>query len=559
MSFAFVCSCVFWVGCASVQKAAAPNQDAEAEAYSQFIAGVILERQGKVEAALEKYQRAADLLPDSYELNRRLLDAYVDNHDLVNAEKTCRRLLAKNEQNVHLWIILGLISQEQGNEEEAAIAFEKALELNPQRRIEYEWLVEAGEKSRDWVTIIQVFEKLVELAPEDPEWHARLALQLSRINDNEGARTHFEKALELDPRRNEIRLQLGLVYLQLDQSEAAVRILREFLEKDPGNERGAEFLAAALARTGDYAGAAERLAAIENARREDPSLHLEYVYTLLRAGQARTAADLDAPEGTPVLSTLFKAIALKAANEPYRPLLDTLDSVESDIDQETSGAFGSMLFLFGEKDAGDYFASTLTALRDEGVNSKHLDITLARVYMTRDQHTEAEAVLAKIVEAHPDDKYPHLYLSTIYDQLDRFRDAERHLKKLLELAPEDPEPMNNLAYLYAERDMRLDEAEKLLKRALELRPNNGYYLDSLGWVYYRRGQADKAIEHIRRAIVAMDHDDAILRDHLGDAYLLKGDVKRAVSEWKRARRLDPKLEGVQEKIDKHSKRLEKDS
>lgn len=27
---------------------------------------------------------------------------------------------------------------------------------------------------------------------------------------------------------------------------------------------------------------------------------------------------------------------------------------------------------------------------------------------------------------------------------------------------------------------------------------------------------------------------------------MKGDVKRAVSEWRRARRLDPKLEGVQE-------------
>ena len=76
-------------------------------------------------------------------------------------------------------------------------------------------------------------------------------------------------------------------------------------------------------------------------------------------------------------------------------------------------------------------------------------------------------------------------------------------------------------------------------------------------MYYRRGNADKAIEYIRRAIVAMDHDDAILRDHLGDAYLMKGDKKRAVSEWRRARRLDPKLDGVQEKIDKHLKKLGK--
>jgi predicted negative regulator of RcsB-dependent stress response len=49
----------------------------------------------------------------------------------------------------------------------------------------------------------------------------------------------------------------------------------------------------------------------------------------------------------------------------------------------------------------------------------------------------------------------------------------------------------------------------------------------------------------------METDDAVLRDHLGDAYLLKGDVARAREEWQRARRLDPDLTGIQEKLDQH--------
>lgn len=534
-----------------------PAADNEADAYTHFLAGVILERQGKSEAAIDEYQKAADLMPESYELNWRLLRAYIDSSEYAKAQRTCERLLKVDDDNVRLWIVMGTIHQELGNQEGASEAFQRALALNPQNEEEFGWLVDAGDRSMDWVTAIQVLEKLVELTPGKAEWQAALGMHLSRINDGEGARKAFEKALQLKPDMNEIRLQLGLACLQLDANQAAVDNLRAYLQATPDSARGGELLAGALCRMGQYADAVTELAKFEAAREQDAGLNLEFMYALLRAGQARTAADITSPEGTPILSTLFKALARKHAGDPYRPLLDTLDEIDGDIDEECGGMLGTLFFFFGEKDAGEFFVSEMNALREEGVSSMRVDIVLARAYMTMDRYAEAEAVLAKVAEAHPDEKFPHLYLSTVYDELDRFRDAERHLKRCLELNPEDAEAMNNLAYLYAERDTRLDEAEKLLKRALEITPNSGYYLDSLGWVYYRRGDADKAIEYIRRAIVAMDHDDAILRDHLGDAYLLKGDKKRAVSEWRRARRLDPKLEGVQEKIDKFEKKLEK--
>ena len=531
--------------------------DSEAEAYTHFLAGVILEREGKTEAAVDEYQKAADLLPNSYELNWRLLKTYIDSTEYAKAEKTCARLLKADSDNVRLWIVMGTIQQELGNQEGATEAFEKALALNPQHEEEFGWLIDAGDRSMDWVTSIEVLEKLVELTPDKAEWQAALGLHLSRINDGAGARKAFEKALQLKPDLNEVRPQLGLAYLQLNENHAAIDTLRAYLDKSPGSAHVGEMLAGALGRTGQYEASAATIAKFDEARQQDPGLNIEYIYTLLRAGQARAAADLTAPEGSPILSTLFRAIARKHAGDPYRPLLDTLDTVEGDIDQECSDALGAMLFFFGEKDAGEYLASELKALRDEGVSSMRVDLVLARVYMSLDRYADAEAVLAKVAEAHPDEKYPHLYLSTVYDELKRFRDAEHQLKRCLELNPEDAEAMNNLAYIYAERDTKLDEAEKLLKRAIEITPSSGYYLDSLGWVYFRRGNADKAIEYIRRAIAAMDHDDAILRDHLGDAYLLKGDVRRAVAEWRRARRLDPKLEGVQEKIDKHGKKAEK--
>lgn len=75
-------------------------------------------------------------------------------------------------------------------------------------------------------------------------------------------------------------------------------------------------LAGALCRRGQYAAAVDELAKLEDARAEDAGLNLEYIYALLRAGQARTAADLKAPEGTPILSTLFTALAREHAGDP---------------------------------------------------------------------------------------------------------------------------------------------------------------------------------------------------------------------------------------------------
>ncbi|HPA41478.1 MAG TPA: tetratricopeptide repeat protein, partial [Candidatus Hydrogenedentes bacterium] len=83
---------------------------------------------------------------------------------------------------------------------------------------------------------------------------------------------------------------------------------------------------------------------------------------------------------------------------------------------------------------------------------------------------------------------------------------------------------------------------------LKLEPDNPFYLDSLGWVYYRQGRCREALDHVQRAVYGMNTDDAVLRDHLGDIHLCLGDTARAVAEWRRALRLDPKMDGVRQKL-----------
>jgi tetratricopeptide (TPR) repeat protein len=546
-------------GCATAPNAQQFNSNGmsdEARAYNHYLAGVLYQRNGKSEEAAEEYRKASDLLPESTLLNVRLVQFYIDMQDFENAEIMCRRVLERVPNDASLWIILAQLHQQQDKHEQAAEALEKAMSLKPESLEDFEGLLRVGELSNDRITTIDVLNQLTELIPDSSGLYLQLGMTLARINNGTDAQAALEKALELDPALVQARSLLGIVYLEDDKNEAAIEQLRLYLDKMPEEDRSREFLAGALARTGAYEDAVSEIATIVEQGHPEPVQYLEQIYLLVRAGRTADALAVVPANDTPILGTVFRAIARKAAGEPYRPLLESLDEVEGDLDFECSEYLNGILYLFGKDNAGVFLVDAFTSMRGEYPQSRSLDLIQARALMSMERDAEAAEILEATLTRSDDAKLIHFYLGTVYESLERYRESDRHLRRCLELDPSDAETMNNLGYMYAEQGIKLDEAERLLKKALELSPENGFYLDSLGWIYYKKGKADLAIEYIRRAILAMERDDAILRDHLGDAYLLNGETGKAVREWERARRLDPELEGVQEKIDAQRKTIE---
>lgn len=543
-------------GCATTPDAAsfdAVGGSPRAEGYTHYLAGVYYQRNGRIEDAAREYRKASDLLPDSLSLHIRLIQFFIDIQDFENAEVMCKRMLDKVPNDASLWIILATLYQQQGNNEGAADAIAKAVEFKPDSLEDFEGLLRVLDAANDRITTIDLLQKLTELIPTSPQLYLRLGISLARIGNQKEAQQALERALELDPSLVQARSILGLVYLEQDKNAEAAEQFRLYLEKTPTEDSTREYLAGALARTHQYADATSEVQRISSEGEMTTERTLGLMYLLIRSGKLDQAKALVPPNDAPIIGTLFRAIARKAAGDAYRPLLDSLDQVEGDLDTECTQYLNAMLSMFGDQDMGDYLLAEFKAMRDEGVRSRTLNIVEARILMGLERDPQAAEVLEATLRDYGPDKWIHFYLGTVYEAMDRFKDSEKHLKECLKIDPADTETMNNLAYMYAEHGVKLDEAERLLKNALKTNPNSGYYLDSLGWVYYQKGKADLAVEYIRRAILAMDRDDAVLRDHLGDAYLLKGDVDKALGEWRRARRLDPSLEGVQEKIDKRTK------
>lgn len=537
----------------SNKKSSSISTKKRGKALSLYLNSIISMRRGNYDKGIVLMRDAADIDTESQVLQLRLLAVYYRDGDYKNAATMALRALKEQPDSVTLHIWLGRIYSQLDRVDDAVEMFQKAIALDPGSTVAYEALAEIEEESNDLVGAVRVYESMIEQTQDSPFLHYRLGVNLMEMGDGSGARAALEKAMSLDEKLAAAKYILGVVYMDLEEWDLAEESFRGFLEDNPRHAPSQENLAGVLARKGQYEGSFRLLTGLIESANVDVRHHLQRTYIYLQDPGVADSFISAAPNDSPLLGTLFQVLVKRREGEPYRGIVGNLDSIEGDLDFECNAYLSSLLTRYGTQEAGSFVVSEVEGLLDEGFKSKVLSTVLGRSLMYVDRTEEAREVFRSIIERYGPDKLSHYYLATAYEAMDDADNAEIHLRKTLEYDPNDPDVLNFLGYLLAEEDERLKEAEGMIERALANDPDNGFYLDSLGWVYYRQGKAKQAVEYIKRAIRSMNSDDAILRDHLGDAYLLDRNVDGAIAEWERARRLDPELEGVEEKIRKYSK------
>lgn len=543
-------------GCATTSTPASWTQGyagetSEAEAYNHYLAAVFHSGRGAFDAAADELEAAIRLSPESVRLYIELVLTYQQMDDSENARDIARMATERWPEDAGLWIVLGWLNQRLDRHDDAVAAYRRAVDLEPGDARGYAPLIRATEDANDLITAIDVYRQLIELRPESPLFHLQLGINLVRIRDLEGAAAALERALVLEPDLLDARRLLSLVYLDLGRNQAAKEACLAYLEQEPGDADVCENLAAAHARLGEWEAALRQYGVIMALPNVRPVHVLGRVYVLMRLERYRDAAATAPPPEAPIAGGILRGLALEAEGASGRTVLTGLDVIESELDFELHEYVIELILLFGKEGTAPYFIDCMEAARESGIRGRVFETALGRLLMLQERGAEAEGILKAAIEAHGGYVWAHYYLATLFEAQGRWQAAEQHLRECLRMDPVNAEFLNFLGYMYAEENVKIDEAERLIEQALDIDPGNPYYLDSLGWVYYRRGDAGKAIELIRKAIFAMESDDAVLRDHLGDAYLLKGDTEKAVGEWERAMRLDPKIEGVRQKLELH--------
>ncbi len=132
------------------------------------------------------------------------------------------------------------------------------------------------------------------------------------------------------------------------------------------------------------------------------------------------------------------------------------------------------------------------------------------------RHEQAIEAYQRAARLLPQSVVPHLQRARALERMEKFAEAEAAYREGLKVGPNDPRLANNLAYLLANRRLRLDEALSLAKQAVARDPKRATYHDTLGVVLQLRGDEAGARQAFERGL-ALEPGNVTLRQRLAQA------------------------------------------
>ena len=132
------------------------------------------------------------------------------------------------------------------------------------------------------------------------------------------------------------------------------------------------------------------------------------------------------------------------------------------------------------------------------------------------RHEQAVEAYRRAATLLPQSVVPHLQRARALERMERFAEAEAAYREGLKIGPSDPRLANNLAYLLANRRLRLDEALSLARQAVARDPKRATYHDTLGVVLQLRGDEAGARQAFERGL-ALEPGNVTLRQRLAQA------------------------------------------
>ncbi len=225
-------------------------------------------------------------------------------------------LAAERQTQEQFW--QGMASKARGRPLEATAHFVTVLERDP-------WLpgltenlldatraaVEAMRAAGDTAAVIALYDRIVRLNPQSPEFQNRLGSVLGNAGRVPEAEAAFARAVELQPRNLTSRTNLALALARQGQYAAAEEHLRAVVARRPTDLSAHIHLTNLSLQTGDLATAEQRATAATKVDPRAPEAWLILGEVLVQKGAFRTAAP-----------ALEKALALGAQADRVRPLLE---------------------------------------------------------------------------------------------------------------------------------------------------------------------------------------------------------------------------------------------
>lgn len=530
--------------------------------------------------------------PDNIEVRRQLGSIYrsyatkqrqaVDTEFLKRAIEQFEKVAAFEPDNAENHLALGLLYRSTGNPSEAEKAFLRTLELDPSRteaRVNLAYLLlEAGKLKAG----IEALEAIVGAGPSDTQHLNALASAYEQAGRPTDAAKIYQQLVDQGRNTLQARRRLAENLVLSRQYGEALQQYAELLELDPSNAEHYLRISLIERERKDYKRAWQ---ALENARRLDPDsvgVQFSAIHLLEAEGKLEQAAR----ETRKLLASTRKAEYSPEERERRWKLFEMLGSLQGRLGEHEAAAdsfrrMGSLEprikphalalvvetwrrardYSRAEKEArkaaaefdahpglADLLATILADRGKTGEAVKAIErayedsaadidalLAMARIYERGRQFEKAAALIDQASGLAETDQARIRILfayGSLHERAKDYEESESKFRELLAIDPENAGAMNYLGYMFADRNVNLDEAHDLIQRALDLDPENGAYLDSLGWVYFRQNKLELAAKFLERSLEQLQ-GDPVIHSHLGDVYHRQGRTQEAKDHWSR--------------------------
>lgn len=497
-----------------------PALASDKSSYLHFMNGLVLERKGRYDLALQEYRTTMLLDPQSVFVYKQALNLALHIGKLSEAGEWAQYVVKIDSTSSDNWVLYGNVQWAKGSLEAAREAFEKAISLDGEN-VDAVYQLASLWSSKDPGKAIGYLDRYLELKPEEgPDVHYQLALLYNAKSDQENMKKHLLLAKEADSMYTQPRYMLANHYEMKNDTSSALNEYIDLLSLESGNT---ELL--------DHIG----------------ELYTSPAVSDLAGAEKYFAASYAINKTNPV--PCFWLSVISEQRQDFQAAAGYLET-SKDLKENPSTAL-RLSYYYTQGGFYDKAISLLEEVHKKWPDNLEISYFLALGYDDLRKTDESMALLKAILAKSPDHAEARLQYAVMSEREGDMATSEENFRYLLAKDPDNANILNYLGYALADRGLKLAEAEELIARAVKLSPANGAYLDSLAWVHFKQGKYPAALEEIKAALKLIN-DDAILWDHEGDIYAALSDWKAAWRAYSIASLLSPqdKKKAAQAKIRK---------
>jgi len=466
--------------------------------------------------------------------------------DNEEAAATALALAASNGETEGLVNALRLRLKQAKNKERAIYQTASIVARMNDKRMAldvYEKAVEAlvDDESTTFMLLADLAYQAKEL---DKAWHSSLkALELDAVSDaaaervlQYGRESHKKEAMELVGnfiRANTTARRLRLLYISEmvndREFDAAIHELKE-MEKNFPEDFDLLYMEAQVYYQARQLTQAKKLLKqfldVQTQRREALS-------------DAETDAQGQSADARIMLAQIYEE------EQNYRAAISQLEKID---DPSAQLQIQMQIAVLHGKNGNEAKATALlkSFQPEEEDDAVRIRLTQALIYRNAGKADQAIRYLRQADNDMPRNALIKYELAMMYEQQGSFEEMETLLREVIALKPSSPEAYNALGYVFADRNMHLDEAQLLLDRAVALAPDNPFILDSMGWLQFRLGNLELALEYLENAFELSVQAD--IAAHLGEVLWVKGEKNRARDIFIKGRELEKQNKTLEDAI-----------